>query len=253
MFENNQAAIAEEDNFIDEKKATAEILKTEFDETEIENNYENGEVVIAQTDSNGTLHFENYHYPSDTVFTDSNGIQYSCEENVESVPEDEKEYESGETIVEFQECTEEITNDYAEEMNSMDVPETKPANVLVLNNEEIITPEIVESSDLSELLSTSDTAQTKEVAQANETSEDQPVKIIPCQVKVCDSNGGYQVLKNTKLALFGNHCQGINIMKNGKQQTILLLASGDNISGLEVDHTIIDGSKSVPVIAVPAE
>lgn len=253
MFENGQSAIATEDNFIDEKKAVNHV-KTEFDETEVESNFENSEVVIAQTDSNGALHFENYQYPSDAVFTDSNGIEYSCEESVTGLPEEEKEYENTETIVEFQECTEEIANDYTEEINSVDTPdEAKSANVLVLNNEEIITPEIVETSDLSELLSTPNTASTEEASQVSANPENRPVKIIPCQIKVCDSNGGFQVLKN--LAVIGNS-QGINLMKNGKQQTLLLLASGDNINNikLEMDNSsIIEGSKSVPVIAVPAE
>lgn len=253
MYRNQAGAAAEENYSEIENKLTTP--KTEYNETEIENNFENNEVVIAQTDSNGALHFENYNYAQDEVYTDNNGIPFSCEENVcTEITDDAKQYENQEeTVVEYQECPDNFT----EAMNNpIFTTKQEPEDVFVLDNEEIVTSDVVESSELKELLSTSNSTQTEEEAMQTEStnSDEQTLKIIPCQVKVCDNNGTatLQLLKNSKIALLGNKAQSINLIQNGKQHTILLLASGDN-NLLEIDNGIIEGSKPLPVIAVPAE
>ncbi|OXU17746.1 hypothetical protein TSAR_006670 [Trichomalopsis sarcophagae] len=250
----NQPGAASEKNY-SEIKSKPTTNKTEYNETEIENSFENNEVVIAQTDSNGALHFENYNYAQDEVYTDSNGIQFSCEENVcTEITDNAKPYENQEeTVVEYQECPDNFT----EAMNNpiLTAKQEPEDGVFVLDNEEIISSDVVESSELKELLSTSNSTQTEEAMQTESTNPDeQTLKIIPCQVKVCDNNGTatLQLLKNSKIALLGNKAQSINLIQNGKQHTILLLASGDN-NLLEIDNGVIEGSKSLPVIAVPAE
>lgn len=244
MYQNQPGVVIEENYTEIEDKST--IDKTEFNETEIETNFESNEVVIAQTDSDGTLHFENYDYAQETVYPDGSTIEYSSgeqEDECEIMATDAKHYESHEETVKYQECTENYSTE------PIFTVKTEPEEgVFVINNEEIITSDQVEH----QVESTS--TQTENVVEADINSEEQTLKIIPYQVKVCENNGAatLQLLKNSKIALLGNKTQSINLIQNGKQHTILLLASGDN-NLLEIDNSLIEGSKPLPVIAVPAD
>ena len=248
----NQPTVDTEENY-SEIQNKSPINKTEYNETEIENNFENGEVVIAQTDSDGTLHFENYNYAQDTVYTDSNTIEFSCEQNVctEIITEETKEYQNQEeTIVEYQECT----DNYTEEMNPIFTAKTDSENnVFVLDGEEIITPDSVESTELEEF-STPNTTPIKTENQMDTSEEQTIIPIIPYQLKLNDNNGTamVQLLKNSKFALLGNKGQNLNLVQNGKQQTIYFVTSGNSNNLLEMQNGIIEGSKPLPVI-VPTE
>lgn len=250
--------------------AAATSIKTDLNETEIDDNFASNEVVIAQTDPDGTLHFENYNYDDaaqDTaVYTEAEPMQFDCDDDDDDDAVLANLKQEAETVVEYQECSEDYGDEMMEPMfadtDKPEEPEQPDANnVFVLDSEQFITPHI-ENSDIKELLATSNSSQTTEdiihvdaaAAAACSDEQQQPVKIIPCQLKVCNGNGSaVQFLKNSKIALLGNKAQSINFMQNGKKHTFLLLASGDN-SVLEVDSSgIVEGSKSLPVIAVPAE
>jgi hypothetical protein len=250
---HNQTDVATEENYNEIQNKSQ--IKTDLNETEIENNFENNEVVIAQTDSDGTLHFENYNYAQDTVYTDNNTIQFSNEQSdCPNLTDNVKQFDSQEeAIVEYQECTDNY-NDTIDPIFTVKAAEPEN-NVFVLNNEQMITHhEVATNSELKELLSTSNSTQTDDIMEINTNSDEQTLKIIPCQVKVCDNSGTttLQLIKNSKIALLGNKTQSINLLQNGKQHTILLLASDEN-NVLELDNGIIEESKSLPVIAVPAE
>ncbi|XP_011504156.1 PREDICTED: uncharacterized protein LOC105367222 isoform X2 [Ceratosolen solmsi marchali] len=247
---HNQTNIATEENYNEIQNKSQ--IKTDLNETEIENNFENNEVVIAQTDSNGTLHFENYNYAQDSVYTEDT-IQFSNEQSVNTnLTNNVKQFDSREeAIVEYQECT----DNYNETIDPIFTVKAEPENnVFVLDDEQIITSHEVADSEFKELISTSNSTQTDNIIEIDTNSDEQTLKIIPCQVKVCDNRGTttLQLLKNSKISLLGNKTQSINLLQNGKQHTILLLASDEN-NVLELDNAIIEGSKSLPVIAVPAE
>ncbi|XP_058790101.1 uncharacterized protein LOC131663624 isoform X2 [Phymastichus coffea] len=248
MYQNQPGVVIEENyTEIEDKSLTN---KTEFNETEIQTNFENNEVVIAQTDPDGTLHFENYNYAQDAEYPGRSTIQYSNEEpqNESANMADDthaKQYEIQKENEKYERCAENYSTEPIFALKS----ETQD-NVFVLNSEEIITPDHVEQHEVASI---SNSTQTENVVEAD-NSEEQTLKIIPCQVKVCENNGAatLQLLKNSKIALLGNKTQSINLIQNGKQHTILLLASGDN-NLFEIDNNLIEGSKPLPVIAVPAE
>ncbi|XP_014210257.1 uncharacterized protein LOC106640673 isoform X2 [Copidosoma floridanum] len=216
------------------------ICKTEFNETEIEHNFAENEVVIAQTDSNGELHFENEIFEEDdTVYLNESSVELPEEEVCSDVTESanrEDEYEHHEeTIVSFDECVENYTEAIEPGFESEDEDMTE--NVYIIENQEVVASEEV-TSTVEEVPSSTVEVQTDD--QDSIMAEDLPMEtemensgqkiLIPCQVKVCESNGKatLQLIKNSNLTLFGNKTQSINLIQNGKQQTFLLLSSEDN-------------------------
>ncbi|KAL7298500.1 hypothetical protein TKK_0008280 [Trichogramma kaykai] len=247
MYEENPV---QEENFTEIQDKSPN-MKTDINETEIEGNFDSNELVIAQTGSDGMLHFQNYNCAQNRVYADGNTIQFSCEDSIcTDMTENVKSFENqGETIVEYQESVDNFNEAIDQPIFT---PKEEPVDSLfVLENEEVIT-ETIEDSEMKELISTTESNEEKEATPTETTSEEQTVKIIPCQVKVSDNGGAttLQFLKNSKI--LGIKGQSINLIQNGKHQTYLLLASNDN-NILEFDNSVIGGSKSLPVIPVPAE
>ncbi|KAJ8673389.1 hypothetical protein QAD02_004651 [Eretmocerus hayati] len=354
MLPDNPETVMEEENYSEPEKEK-ETDKTDFNETEIEDNFEDGEVVIAQTDSDGTLHFEEYNYAQSTVYTDDGAIQF-CEENVCSEITDDSQHfiEAGvEAIVEYEECTddyaealdpniipkiecnddvyllqeqveemeEEVDEEFDERMQQVEVQiggdieeqmedeidghledgehlgveeqfeefqkdvarrikvEVEDREIEVEEQIEEVEEQLEEVEEQMEELEerieevveqmeeveeeyvspdmedpenfiVSDSCESEDVGQITMNLDDETLKII----KLCDNNGKttLQLLKNNKIAVLGNNAQSINLVQNGKQHTIYLLATGDS-NLLEIDNGIVEGSKSLPAVAVPAE
>lgn len=149
-------------------------------------------------------------------------------------------------------------NEVEEEDDDMD------RKVVVISEQPVDQEEVERDEnnmDMTEnLLSIPEYSQEEEMEEGEvKTSElGKAVKVVPYQIKVCDSNGQtLQLLNNSQFTL-KSLPQSLNLIQNGKQQTILLLANNDdeeNIhlefdnSGVEQQQQKQSPAKSMPVVA----
>lgn len=147
--------------------------------------------------------------------------------------------------------------------NEVEDDDDMDRKVVVISEQPVDQEEEVDGNNMElteNMLSIPEYSQEEEMEEGDaETSElGKAVKVVPYQIKVCDANGQtLQLLNNSQFTL-KSLPQSLNLIQNGKQQTILLLANNDdeeNIhlefdnSGIEQQQQKPSPAKSMPVVA----